>query len=192
MSKLEPNQREVDHLDLRCVLQTLDHHSSIVFRRQTRTGGPMSYVNRIVAVASGILFLPVVGFSMWLTFIRTSHIELEQPIMTGQIALFSLVWSWVVFRWLARPPQAAWWSLGGLIVGFICLELYSAFERYHSCLNYERNYHPRFPFQCPSVLANFLDFNVDWPGLLALASGIAAALAMVLRSKRITARAVPA
>ncbi|HUD26316.1 MAG TPA: hypothetical protein VMQ45_11540 [Burkholderiaceae bacterium] len=158
----------------------------------------MSYRNRIVALVSGILFLPAVGSSMWLTSIRTGQLELEQPIMTAQIALFSLVWSWVIFRWLARPLKVAvWWSLGGLIVGFICLDLYSAFENYHSCLDFKRNYHPIVPFQCPSVLANFHD-GFNWslssagPVLLAFASGIAAALAIAMRSERITARPVPA
>lgn len=171
----------------------------------------MRYLNRTVAMVSGILLLPAAVYAFELIMIRTGQVELDQVILTVQIALFSLAWSWVTLRWFAKPARiAVRWLIGGLIVGFLCWEVVTAVQSYYSCLDWLSQYlhsdhylryhsRPGFqpPAECPSVLGNLRDHlvvesSLDGPVLLAFISGLAAAAAIVLKSERITGRAVRA
>jgi len=75
----------------------------------------MRYANRIVALVSGIAMILVFGCAADFIQIRTSDPRLDLTILPVQIALFTLAWSRITLRWLARPAQVAiWWCLGGL------------------------------------------------------------------------------
>jgi hypothetical protein len=156
----------------------------------------MSYCQRIVALVSGIMLLPALfGFGLVLGAILTAIPipwgDYERELFSVEVALFSLVWSWITLRWLARPPRIAiWWCLGGLLVGFACLPFVDAVQSHYSCLDFVRQ-NPREIRDC-SFLAN-LDYGwlfSPWPLplLLAVISGLAAAAAIVLRSERTAIR----
>ena len=126
----------------------------------------MRYLNRIVALLSGALLIIVaVRATEFTDTAWATQAALNDEITAGEIALFSLAWAWVTFRWIARPPGAIPWMLAGLIVGIASWELIWPYHIYQW---------------------------VSSSSLLAFISGIAAAAAIMLRSKRITARAVPA
>jgi hypothetical protein len=178
----------------------------------------MSYVNRVVALASGIAMIPVFGYAAEFILIRTSNPGLDLAILPVQIALFTLAWSWITLRWLARPPRVTvWWCLGGLLVGVLCMEVVSAVQDYQRCVDWHFSYETRYlnyqklaranpnsgiahyypPPACGSILANLQQglaylWSMSAAEILSFISGLAAAAAIVLKSERITARAVPA
>jgi hypothetical protein len=140
-----------------------------------------------------------------------AHVVIEGLMPALPLLVLSLVLSWITLRWLARPPRVAvWWCLGGLIAGFICWELGLAVRDHYSCVywisDYARRYYSSHPGvymspppesapQCSVLNTIYWRFHdLIWSNLefLAVPSGLAAAAAIVLKSERITARAVPA
>jgi hypothetical protein len=100
-------------------------------------GDLMSYVNRIVALVSGILLMPVCGYVSGFVnqiLISTNYTEYFgkgdlalalMPYLSLPCFILSLAWSWMTLRWLARPPRVAVrWLLGGLILGFVYCSWY--------------------------------------------------------------------
>jgi hypothetical protein len=166
----------------------------------------MKYMNRIVALVSGpamIAALVAIAYAVDafpFINIRIGHMDLDEALTTAAFGLFSLAWYWVTLRWLARPPRVTvWWCFGGLVVAFLCSGVFETAQWHYWCVDwhsdYERQYHHSFPSECPSVLEGFLSASFVWKAgsmFLAFISGLAAAAAIVLKSKRITARAVPA
>jgi hypothetical protein len=165
----------------------------------------MSYVQRIVALVSGIMLLPVSLYDSGLVLnaipipmdyesfsTRPSALALMNAVPCTLCFALSMAWSWVTLRWLARPPRVAvWWCFAGLVAGIACLPFISAVESHYSCLDYVRH-RPEVHWDC-SFLANldygWLSIFSPWNRLpatfLAVLSGLAAAAAMVLRSERV-------
>jgi hypothetical protein len=97
----------------------------------------MSYVNRIIALVSGIALFPVCGYVSGFVnnvLIPTNYSEyfgngylavVLIPHITVPCFILSLAWSWITLRWLARPPRVAVrWLLGGLLLGFVSCSWY--------------------------------------------------------------------
>jgi hypothetical protein len=164
----------------------------------------MSYVNRIAALASGIVLYTASVYLLSEIPIRTDYFELfGKGVLTetaingaehGPLFVLSLALSWIALRWLARPPRiAVWWCIGGLIVGFLCWEVASGVQEYHGCLNWHLEYELQsrsYPWYRPlpecSMLTPVLNrFFWDVPNFFASLSGLAVAAWLVLRSERI-------
>src|SRR5437899_830256 len=97
-------------------------------------GEPMSYVNRVAALVSGIL-LYIASSYIGAVSIQAWHFKLVPSIFQAEMALFSLAWGWATFRWIARPPSAVLWCLGGAVVAGIGFGFASELRGYHMCLD---------------------------------------------------------
>ena len=157
----------------------------------------MSYANRIVALMAGIALLPVCGYvsdfvdeMQWSTNYYKFFVSQLSGLRFGlPCFVLSLAWSWITLRWLARPPRVAvWWCLGGLIGGFICLDFYSAVRWHYFCTDFVRQ-NPSAHWECSALTSVYKDLIWTGPIFLSILSGLAAAAAIILKSKRITAHA---
>jgi hypothetical protein len=152
----------------------------------------MNYTPRIVALVSGIAMIPALAALVYVfpfIEIRTGRLELDEAIGKAGLALFSLAWSWITLRWLARPTRVTvWWCLGGLIVSLPCLPFIDAVLSHYSCLDYARQ-NLRGIWDCSFQPNLYYRFSFEeLPPLLAVFSGFALAAASVLRSERSAVR----
>jgi len=159
----------------------------------------MRYANRIVALVSGIMLSVAcvyVSDKPWYNDFFGYGLSYAAAGFRLALPLFvlSLAWSWIAFRWLARPPRVAiWWCLAGVVAGWkFGSSVLSTVTIYHSCLDYALLF-TRVHQECSVLRILHYSFVHEWrwttPEFLAVVSGLAAAAWMVLRSERITPRA---
>jgi hypothetical protein len=162
----------------------------------------MTYINRIVALVSGVLLYVACAFISTRTHFDTSEYPLlaqaliEALTIALPLFILALVWCWITLRWLARPPQATvWWLLATVLALLVYSHLNSAVSNHYSCLDFSRQRPDewrRWGWDCSwlsSFLMGFRGFQVrEAPILLALLAGIAAGAALALRSKSSTLR----